>query len=836
MLKKILISSIIVAIIVVLIFYIIFLAVLPRFLSSSLFINNLNKFTSKNFDFTITTENINAKTYPQLIIDISVDKLNINSNKGETKLSNVSLNFDLKSIQSKKIPIVNIDNAKIELEQAYINLDNLMITQCDGLIKFVVNGEINSELFKNSITIGENGYFYLRKGILYAENFEIKDENSKLIINGKIIDKNKKSNFTIIGNDIPISSVMSSLLYFQKSKDKSKKFIENFYEYSGKLNVDLKITENGIFGAANVENLMGKSVLFDVPIHFDKVPVTFKGREVFGGAFGDLGGEKVYADFKVENMALSNQIAYGFVNADLTNKSVGKYIPNASIINKVIASVKWNIQNKNINVNYKINIPQNSDIHYLDAYLGLIDEKRQIFIKTLKNQDKLKITNYDYSIMKSNKKTKILLGEGLFLKKAGKFQPEYITCKTENDAPVTVAASFYKYLEGGVFNGNLKYDFNKNKIIGTFNIKNSKYKHYRIDEAKVLALNSTVKIQAQGKFRNSPFNAQISGLNDFNKKIEIYNLYLFLDELVINKNKRMHSKIKIDEKEIKSKTDNFDIDVYTIKLNKIKYNRAVLENILLKGSIKDNIFNFEIFGVNFAKGILNAKGLYDFKKRSSDVIITANNINSNIAADTLFNLQNQIEGNANALFKIETKNGILDRKGYLNFSIKDGYLPQLGSTEFIIKKSKRIRKSFKFKLEDIINIDIKNMEALSSDIDGCFRIDNGQIDDLNITSSQKYLSLLVVGNYNIDSQETNLQLFGKYNNKEISKIKIFHLPLSFIVKIIFHPEKTMEKYKEILKKVPEVKAENKKDESAFRVKMNGNINKNDVKVEMKSII
>ena len=127
------------------------------------------------------------------------------------------------------------------------------------------------------------------------------------------------------------------------------------------------------------------------------------------------------------------------------------------------------------------------------------------------------------------------------------------------------------------------------------------------------------------------------------------------------------------------------------------------------------------------------------------------------------------------------------------------------------------------------------MKALSSNVQGSFCFDNDSIYNAKITSSQKYLSLLVEGDYNFDSQQADLSLFGKYNNQEMGKVKILFVPLSWIFKFVFKPENTIDLYKNKLKEVPPIVAE-PQEQSAFRVKMNGNLNKNDVKVELKSII
>ena len=79
-------------------------------------------------------------------------------------------------------------------------------------------------------------------------------------------------------------------------------------------------------------------------------------------------------------------------------------------------------------------------------------------------------------------------------------------------------------------------------------------------------------------------------------------------------------------------------------------------------------------------------------------------------------------------------------------------------------------------------------------------------------------------------------MFGKYNNKKISKIKVFFIPLSLIAKIVLKPERTREKYQSELNQIPDIIYDRNEDISNFRIKIDGNINQNNIKVEMKSIL
>ena len=69
----------------------------------------------------------------------------------------------------------------------------------------------------------------------------------------------------------------------------------------------------------------------------------------------------------------------------------------------------------------------------------------------------------------------------------------------------------------------------------------------------------------------------------------------------------------------------------------------------------------------------------------------------------------------------------------------------------------------------------------------------------------------------------------------MGRVKILFIPLPWIFKFVFKHENTLSQYKNKLKEVPPIEGA-PNEQSAFRVKMGGNLNKNDVKVELKSII
>ena len=281
--------------------------------------------------------------------------------------------------------------------------------------------------------------------------------------------------------------------------------------------------------------------------------------------------------------------------------------------------------------------------------------------------------------------------------------------------------------------------------------------------------------------------------------------------------------------DIASKIQDADITIenWEIKLNQIKKDRIVLNDIKLLGSLKDDIFRFWMPELEFAHGILAATGKYNFVNDSSCIDFNAKNINSNMVADIIFGLPNQVEGIADAKLHLDTLNKLENIKARGSFEVKQGFLPQLGNTEFMIKKSR------KYKVSDIVNLDFSKKNILQSNIKGSFVLDNTELKDVEITSQQKYLSLLLEGNYDTVTQYANLNVFGKYNQEAPKGIKILFVPLNWILKIVFRPENSMCQYADKIKRIPPI--ERSGNEKYFRVKMFGNINSKNMNVEIKGI-
>ncbi len=862
--------------------YIGFVFLLPQYLNSKNFNKHVNHFLAKKFQLKYEAEGFKFKTKYNLRVSLDADKISIYKDfdqdgeiENEEKLfytekfhfstgtlRHKTLHFSadylifnaeyfkeiLPHTKTKKRAKFNFYDylSKIDIKHVVLIFSNekndkFRFDIRDLLLKkekekniITFDADVTSALLKHNVKIGESGALVISGHSLSADNLSLLFGDTKVLINGIIRDGNGKTDFKVKGDDIPVDDLEASLLYFQKFRKKDKVFIENFYDWGGIIDLDLQFTNAGVFGKCKADDLFAKSRLFDVPILFKEAEFLFNERTVTSLAVGTIGFDDVVSDFSLTNMATPEQTVEGTVQSDLKSKSVSTYIPNTRVKGAAITTVKYHVKNHKIHVDYSVKVNKGSNLYYNDFNLGLEDKNRILTVNTFKHDDVLEITSYDYSISDENGYDVIVTGDGLFRKKPKKLKLEYITCKTDGYAPLSVAGSFGDYLHGGEFKGDITYLYESQQVTGDFRVINSRYKRFRIDKADFKADKQKMDFNAEGKFRDETFNCSASAKNDFaTNKIHIYNMDLFLDKYYVNRKPKKAPPKNLYNINRKIKKIDITIDSWKIRLNEIIQNRVVFDNILISGALKDNIFNFMSSDIGFAKGTMSAKGVYDLRNHSAVIDASAQNINSAIVADTVFDLPNQIEGIASGKVHAEADNKNRKIKAHADFQIKQGALTKLGDKEFYLKKADH-KHPWKVSLQKAINVDVTK-EALTADIKGSLDLDTFLVKNILLTSQQKYFAFAIMGDYAIDKQYADLLLFGEFNKDKQKGIKVFHIPLSMITRFVLRPEKAYHSYKDELKKVPPIEAD-KNDIRAFKVQVQGNLNNtDDLKIDLKRI-
>jgi len=812
---------------------------------------------NKNLSFSIKLKQIIAKDNKASVVNIKnidytakrfsikPDKVNINSiyldfEKLKPRLSNngkksgESLNVDY-------LPIINVKKAYIRFDKnSSMQFYKIHSEKIDGTVFCAFTGILTIPYSKEPIIIGEDGYLYFDKNVNF-EDFTLRYKTSKLNLSGAI------SNLNFNGKNLSVYDLEKFFVFFYKTKHPDKRnFIENFDNFKGTLDVDLTLTLNGLKGKCRAHNLGADFSKFKIPVELPAVDFYFKGRQMKAAANGSFGGEKVYTDVVVSALATKHVIARGNVRSKLSNNFTRKYYNTVGIKGIADASVKYLTKDKKVNIEYGLDIPAGTDISYKNGSLGNTGFNRKITAHTLKDGTNLYLKDYDYSFINAGKKQVMLLGDGLFVQKQGHMKPVYISLRTNKKVPVTLVQSFVDdYIDGGTFSADVKYEFANKDINGKLSIFDTSHKDFMyVKQADIETLGDKLKVNIDGKFFNSPIVMKLIAANRIEKEILIDTIDISLDKFYVKRGDLTTVKSSFKHQNKAAKKDlNVTVKNGKIKVGEVIHPKVYLQNVEIYGSLRDNIADVTIPGTKYAGGILSGKGKYNIKKHSSDINFLASDIDSNEVATKVFNLPNQFEGTGYATLHMKTKNKLNSIHAHATFAITDGFLPKLGSREIIVNASNRkkksplsfIKKSFKFTLSKISNIDFSKPNVFYSNLRGTFILDNSCVHNVKIFSQSDYLSLFVEGNYNISTSVGDLTIWGRHNKVAEKKIKIFKIPLSWIYKLFFRVERSGDENSEKINQIPPVKSNSQSEIGIFRVKANGNLNTDDINVQLKDI-
>lgn len=871
--RKIALFMVFTILLVIAVVYFSFLCLLPFVCNSKWFSTKVSALMLRRTGVHSDIHNLKLSTYPDMSSDLHIEHVNLSDkNKNsfiigediilkfesfKIRPNSVSIgylffdkpvfegiHFSFKENKNKtfsveKLPYINVRKSDIVLQDNQKDRINLLIGKFNIVPyndKFIIDtdAKLYSRKMNKSIKLGSRGYLSLKNNTVRAENFGVRIGKVEVRLSGKLADNKKNFDFDVKAKGVSVKLIKVAFLATMKHfKPNEKNFIENFYDFGGFADFDLKVNNKGIFGDIHTTNLSAKTVKFSIPVLFPDVRFKFNGDNMYASSVGLFGHEKVYSDVKAVSMFDKSRMVVGHVQSEVGSKFAQKYVPYADVTNRINLSIKYVVHNQKPLVEYWAKIPIGANVYYRGCDLGLLGDRRRVYGRTLKDGDNMFLQTFDYSVVKKDDKIDaIISGNGLLKRENNKFHLEYITGKTDGDAPVSLTGSFGRHVKGGTFNGNITYYYPKEIVTGNFSLKNSYYKDFYIKSAKVSADEKIMEIEADGTYNKAIYTGFINLDNHFKNRITIHNLDLYLEKFTLEQNKRKKNvfHVKLPEK---TKKIDWIVEHGTIKLDKITYGRVVMENLYLVGSLKKDNVIFDMPDIKFANGTLSAKGTFYIPTKSSDIDFSAHNIDSNRAADMLLNLQNQVMGYANVNTHLITKNKLDKIYAHTEFNIQDGALTKLGNREFIINKSKKHQ--IKFSLPDVIHINKEKLNIIKADLHGTFDVRNEKIEYINVYSHHRFLATFLEGEYNMDTQAAEFYLWGKYNKNAQKGIKVLFLPLSVVTKIVLRPEKTKDLYMDKINKIPEIEA-NKNQLEIFKVKVQGNPNKaSKLKYELKRL-
>lgn len=863
--------------------YCLFLFLLPAVVNSDKFVGKCEMLLSEKLGNPVNIENFNFVANPNLSVQIFVKNINAKNldNKNLASISDVkfstkpfsvipkSLNvdkiyldvFSLKnnlklsenknpkfSFNPKYLPLVNVNEISVLLdENSNFRISKIKTEKLKGKNNLSFQGVFNTSFATSPIIFNSNNNIIYSKNIEF-DNFKINFKNSKLLLSGDL------DNLIIKGRNLPVGELDNAFLYFYRLKNPNQKnFIENFKNLTGFLDVDLVLKNKGLYGHCDLKKINSLFSKFEIPINLPFMVVNFNGKSISTKTEGIFGSDKVFTDFNLSGLFTKSVVVEGNVYSKLTNNTTQKYFPVAKIDGSADAYVNYKTKNKKVSVKYVLTLKKGNNILSKYGNIDCVDKNRQIVVNTFKDGDKMYLKDYRYQFLEGKTPKILFSGSGLIEKVNGRYKPSYASLKTEDNVPITIIKSFTRdLLQTGTFSSDIKYDFKSSKFAGKINLYDVSHSDFLfLENAKLDIKGNKISLITKGTFFDSPIKMNVYVENDFSKNILIHNIDINLDKFIVKRGEdysSISSSLPIksassgDNSTKKIKNSDIIVEQGRIYVGEILHNKFYLHDVEILGKLKNQIVDFVIPQTEYAKGILSATGIYNLENHSSDIHFVASDIDSDEVVTKIFKLPNQVQGLASATLHLITANKLNDINAQATFAIDGGYLPQLGSKEFMLKKSKKMNKfkfinfeKLKFTLSKITNIDFSDKQTFTSSIRGSFLLHNDHVKDIEIYTQSDYFSSFIEGYYNIDSQFTSLYVWGRHNKTKEKTIRILRLPFTFLYRLIFKVERSKDFYQDKLSKIPPIKLRKGDLESVFRVFVTGNINSDNLKVKLKDL-
>lgn len=603
-------------------------------------------------------------------------------------------------------------------------------------------------------------------------------------------------NIKLLGNNILLSDLnipLKNLSGVIKFKDKDADF--DLYSFVEKSKILIK-------GRIKNNKLYSKIKLDDIAFAYFNIPA-----KIFSGSL-EINDDKLTL-YKI-NAALDlmpilidgyatdifkNPKFNVYINSKPTQRFIEKYINKNAIYplkvkGDIIYSARIIGTKDSLHTLAEASLGEDSSIYYMGATLGDTSSPIRIFLDTNVAKNVVKINNFQYDKLISSQNGRDFISTQLNAKGLIKVNKNDIvlngfTVRTQNPTDAKIFNMLFKkpLIKQGLFSSNILINgsISSPKMLGTLNFTGVDIPllDTTVKDISLDFIPNNIDIKAKGEI----FSNKIVVFSDMeNRLIPPYvlsNLDIYLGNLDVNEIAKRISKfeIKNNMKGLEEPKQDVDITNLVIKNAKLKADSVFVKNIFAKNltadfSLNENLlFSLDNFKFDIAEGSVNGDFKYNFLNAKTSLDISADKVNANSIADTLFDLPNQIYGSLTGQVDL-TCNGknhktCMDTLGGSGgFRVIDGRMPKLGSMEYLLKAANLVKSGITgITINSLVELVTPLKTGEFENINGNFYIDSGIANSIQIFSKGKDLSLFLTGTYNFSTLVADMEVFGRISKK-----------------------------------------------------------------------
>ena len=723
--------------------------------------------------------------------------------------------FEQKENQKPSDFRVDIYNSEINLDELEVSYkqNKALIDLYSRDISIVENDGGKNLVFNLSVDVYKNNKNYLHvissstnEVVIYED--KIKTDNLKVLLNKSDLLVNSDFNLKSLNLGLnakskrfflkDIFNIINSDLIIADGE----KLLSPIINPSGYVSFDINMNNSDLSGFINVNNA-GVFVkdLAKLPLNIQKGKIVlYKDKIDFKDLIGYYGKSKnntvkIFGSIKDYYKTFDSNIV---VNTVVTNEFFRDYL--SKLINNTVlfaskpfkTAIVYKSKNNIMDITWLAKIPKKTNFGLKDTKSALSDYDRAVKGDFHIEDNNLEIRNINYYIAQDIKrgvklKPIVVLDGKMTLD--GKIDNLGFAFGREMPCEFLNIFTKQKTFKRGTMKGSLHVAFKNNIPYLDADMRLDKtfmpYQRMWLKSATLKTDHENIIIDAQGRFKRIPYIFKGKIKNELQAPYTINNLVLELDKLDIERvmaSFNNGNQTQVDNvKEIESDNpDEVADDNYMFDTNLIRIKDA---NFIVKnGNYKE--LQFSNVKANLTldeKGVLNIKSnRFDIADGISSLAINCDLVNllysiklgvkdvdSNLMAKVLLNLDKEITGKASGLIELNSDKS-LKLNGKIQFIVNEGTIGKIGLVEYVLKIASVFRNPIVMispgTIMDIVSIP----EGKFDKITGQLLLKDNVVTMMNIKSYSDTLSALIRGRFDMERHDASLRIYTRFSTDKNS--------------------------------------------------------------------
>ena len=748
-----------------------------------------------------------------------------------------------------------------------INANNIKLN-CKKDFKelaFVLDGKIsdkNSDFAK--IYINSNSEIKIFNDNIKINDLKVSVNDSNLILTSKI-DKN-----TVFLNAKSKKFYLKDVFALINSNfiiPNGKELLSPLNSPSGSVKFDVNSLNNNLTGYITVDNT--KANIKDIthlPINIQKGKINIsKDRIDFVDLVGFYGKDKnntvnITGNIKDYYKTFDSNID---VRTMISNEFLKNYLspllPNIKISLSKPTKTKITYKSKNgiMDITWLAGVPKGVDLNVNNSKSALMNYDRAVKGDFNIKGDVLDIKNINYYIS-SNMQRGTILKPILVLNGKMKLNGEIdnMGFYFARQMPCEFLNIFTKEktFKKGTIQGRLNVAFKNNIPILDADMQIEKTilpkQRLFIKSAKLLTNNEEIKVALNGGFKRIKYDFDGKIKNELQPPFVIKDMKLDLDNVDVEK---LLLSMNSEQQDIQN-TDNinsendivddnyfFDTNLIRIenssfKLKKGNYKELTFSDIDAKMTLDEKgLLKIQSNKFNIANGISTLKVESDLKNFKHYVRLGVKDVDSNLMAKVLLNLDKEISGSAKGLIELNTDKN-LKLNGKIRFAIDDGAIGKIGLVEYLLKIASVFRNPIVMISPSVI-MDIVNIpEGKFNKITGTINLKDNVAYGIDIRSVAPTLSALVRGRFDMEKHDASLRIYTRFSTDKKSMFGFFrNISLNALAnKVQLYTKSDLNYYSSELVDLPQIEIGEEKSQ-IFLTQVEGDVENNNYLSSLKKI-